>query len=168
MVNFPYSKFRTLKDSIDDVEKCYFGPNTAFVRKNKYTDALLLNYIALESLKKQKGAKKFDEVIRKLLERPDMAEVKKTYELAKARPNSDDIGFTERNVVHLASNVLKRRLNPSERNDLLNFYNSEKDRYNVLKTFGWFTSILYEEETRQLMGEKYLKILKELLIEVKK
>ncbi|MHA1167111.1 MAG: hypothetical protein ACTSRU_04775 [Candidatus Hodarchaeales archaeon] len=156
MVYYPYSKFNTLRESIEDVEKCYFGPNTAFVRKNKYTDALLLNYVALESLKKQKGAKKFDEVIRQLLERPDMDEVRKTYELAKARPYSDDIGFTERNVVYLASNVLKRRLNPSERSELLKFYNFDRDRYNVLQTFDWFTSKLYEEETHQHLSEKAL------------
>ncbi|MFW9992999.1 MAG: hypothetical protein ACFFD4_13230 [Candidatus Odinarchaeota archaeon] len=151
LVYYPYSRHETLAEAIHDVEKNYFGPNTFFHKKNKYTDALLLTHLALDSLKKKKSVKKFDETIKELLRKPEMDEIRRAYELAIAHPSTEDLqyGFTERNLVYLTSNILNRRLTPAERSDLNEFYDSARDRYHVLNSFDWFTTRLFTEDTQE-------------------
>ncbi|MHA2298678.1 MAG: hypothetical protein ACXAEU_15520 [Candidatus Hodarchaeales archaeon] len=156
LVYYPYSKHATLADAIHDVEQNYFGPNTFFHKKNKYTDALLLTHVALDSLQKKKSSKKFDDTIKALLIKPEMAEIKRAYEMALSHKDREDFqyGFTERNLVYLTSNIINRRLKPEERKEISQFYDSDRDRYNVLKTFDWFTTRIFSSEIQERKIER--------------
>jgi len=150
LVLYPYSpQIRTLENSINFASNKYYGPNTAYKKSNKFTDALIFILAAQSVLSKSREQAKgivadYEDIFRMVKNEPQLEEIEYLYKAAKGEKFMTK-GINMRQVTYLVSRVLNRPgLTFIERSMMNNeFYMDSIDRYRIDKVLSWLSNEIY-------------------------
>lgn len=148
---YPHSNLKTLTDAVQNAHETYYGPNAAYKKANKYTDALIFVKAAIEVFQKAKALPKtaegdeFGKIFRSLRNLREMEEIEDLYREIKTANSFQDNGISMRQLNFLFSRVLQRGISPSERG-MFNgseYYIEAKDKYRIDKVLEFIMVQLY-------------------------